>query len=236
VPLDWTKPNSSAHAAIGIITLPAVVAQNDPAYAGPLLTNPGGPGGAGVGLVLSIGETMQALADTPGQKHFDVVGFDPRGMGRSTPSASCYASDFDRLVDQLQGEGLTAVGGASVRTDAGLRVKLEGYKGLGALCAEQGADGIFQHMSTADVARDMLEFVERAEALKVKNGNGTASAEKPRLQYIGFSYGSQLGNTFASMFPGRVGRMVVDGIVDAVDYTSGVSRFGGESCRLVMQS
>jgi pimeloyl-ACP methyl ester carboxylesterase len=75
----------------------------------------------------------------------------------------------------------------------------------------------------------MLEIVDRTEEM-LRKGNGTGRAcggaggrEKVRLQYLGFSYGSVLGNTFASMFPGRVGRMVVDGIADGEDYTAGVS-------------
>ncbi|KAI8249993.1 putative hydrolase [Colletotrichum sp. SAR 10_77] len=67
----------------------------------------------------------------------------------------------------------------------------------------------------------MVEIIDRIDGLRWQNRNLTKPADtpKPRLQYIGISYGSFLGNTFASMFPERVGRIMVDGIVDAEDYT-----------------
>ncbi|KAH6640234.1 TAP-like protein-domain-containing protein [Chaetomium tenue] len=102
-------------------------------------------------------------------------------------------------------------------------------RGVAELCervaGEEGENSVFNHMSTASVARDMLEVVEKSHELLVKEGNGTGKAcgggEEPKLQYLGLSYGSILGSTFASMFPDRVGRMVVDGIADAEDFNLG---------------
>lgn len=228
VPLDWstvanTTNSSTANAktaAIAILTLPATVPPTSPLYSGPILINPGGPGGSGVATVMAAGAIMQGLADTPGVRHFDILGFDPRGVGFTTPAASCYASDFERTIDGLQQEGVP-----SVLKDLGLKAQWETRRGVTKLCEETagaGEDSIFAHMSTAAVARDMLAIVEAADEWRVKSG-GEGREEKARLQYVGFSYGSILGNTFASMFPGRVGRMVVDGIADAEDYVSGVS-------------
>ncbi|KAJ4288730.1 hypothetical protein N0V88_007264 [Collariella sp. IMI 366227] len=117
-------------------------------------------------MALGLGATMQALVDIPGERHYDIIGFDPRGVGFTTPSAACYTNEFARAVDALQMEGMP-----SVMTEQGVKVRFE--------------------------------------------------TKKARLQYLGFSYGSVLGNTFASMFPERVGRMVVDGIADAEDYFMG---------------
>ncbi|EAQ85424.1 hypothetical protein CHGG_09438 [Chaetomium globosum CBS 148.51] len=100
-------------------------------------------------------------------------------------------------------------------------------RGVAELCetAAGGEDSVFNHMSTASVARDMLEVVERSHELLVRERNGTGKVcgggDKPKLQYWGISYGSILGSTFASMFPDRVGRMVVDGIADAEDFNLG---------------
>ncbi|KAK4149490.1 TAP-like protein-domain-containing protein [Chaetomidium leptoderma] len=238
VPLDWSKVTNTTnttvaagpHAAIAIVLLPATVPVSDPTYGGPILINPGGPGGSGTQMAMSAGAVMQGLLDVPGTRHYDILGFDPRGMALTTPSASCYGRQFDRAADWLRRAGLPSVG-----TELGLKMGFEMSKGWAGLCAQTAAAGgeesAFRHSSTASVARDMLEIVDRMHELNIKeglsvggggkNGTGTACGEKPRLQYLGFSYGSHLGNTFASMFPGRVGRMAVDGIVDGDDYTSG---------------
>lgn len=232
VPLDWSNPNttiSSSYAAIAIITLPATVPASSSSYAGPILINPGGPGGSGTELALTTAAVIQALVDVPGARHYDVVGFDPRGVALTTPAAACYASQFARAADGMRADGMPGVlapGGAEMKFEmaSGVARLCEGVDGSGGGGAE---GGVFRFLSTAAVARDMLEIVERTEEM-VRKGNGTgkgcgAGGEKAKLQYLGFSYGSMLGNTFASMFPGRVGRMVVDGIVDGEDYTAGVS-------------
>ncbi|KAK4161503.1 TAP-like protein-domain-containing protein [Cladorrhinum sp. PSN259] len=219
-----TDTQQQQHAAIAIVALPATVPPTDPSYAGPILINPGGPSVSGTGFVLSAGAMIQALLDVPEQRHYDIVGFDPRGVAFSTPSASCYATELDRAADALQKQGLP-----SVLTQQGQRVHFETSRALGRLCeATTGEGGVFMHMSTASVARDMLEIVEGFDKLQkgvVDDGNnGTrkrSDGESPRLQYLGFSYGTHLGNTFASMFPDRIGRMALDGVVDAEDYTAG---------------
>lgn len=172
-----------------------------------------------IGQVLAAGSVIQELVDVPGVRHYDVVGFDPRGMALTTPSASCYESQFDRAVDWVTGRGMP-----SVLVEQVLRLKFGMSENVARLCERVEVDGekVFKHLSTASVARDMLEIVDRSHALAKKAGK-SCDGEKPRLQYLGFSYGSYLGNTFASMFPGRVGRMVLDGIADAEDYTTGVS-------------
>jgi pimeloyl-ACP methyl ester carboxylesterase len=238
VPLDWSKTNGTTppanfngpFAAIALVTLPATVSRSDPAYAGPILINPGGPSGSGTEMALALAATFQSVLDIPGERHYEIIGFDPRGVGLTTPSASCYKDQYFRAVDTLRTAGVP-----SVLTEQGLRMRFEWGIGYGQLCeqAQPGEDSVFRHMSTASVARDMLEIVERSHQLMVEQKNGTATAcgggngEKPRLQYMGFSYGSILGNTFASMFPGRVGRMVLDGIADAADYMAGVSLGAG---------
>ncbi|KAK3303712.1 TAP-like protein-domain-containing protein [Chaetomium strumarium] len=236
LPLDYSKAgppgkpylNSTQqqqHAAIAIVTLPATVPPTDPSYAGPVLINPGGPSGSGTNMALAAGPMIQQLLDVPGKRHYDIVGFDPRGVSLSTPSASCYATEFDRSANALQQRGLP-----SVLTDQGLWVHFEASRALSRLCKETtGENGVFRHMSTASVARDMLEIVEGLHKLRkgaMTNGNETSKrcgedGEVPRLQYLGLSYGTYLGNTFASMFPDRVGRMAIDGVVDADDYTAG---------------
>ncbi|KAF3344032.1 hypothetical protein VD0002_g9687 [Verticillium dahliae] len=223
VPLDWTTANSSKcasssrWAAIGIVTLPASVPETDPSFGGTILINPGGPGGGGTEMVLDIGLYMQAILD--GDRHYEILGFDPRGVALSTPRADCYNDDLKRAADFIQKEGLPAMTSGS----EALTHHYQETRGPSDLCAEAGEDSIFNYMSTASVARDMVEIVDRVDELRHKNLTSAEDGERelPKLQYFGISYGTILGNTFASMFPGRVGRMVLDGVADADDYMSG---------------
>lgn len=226
VPLDWSKHANSTglcasqNAIIAIVTLPATVPDTDPSHGGTILINPGGPSGLGTEMALVYGHYLQNIVD--GDRHYEILGFDPRGMGLSTPFADCYNNNnFKRAADSFRNEAMPPI----TLGENALNAHYQVYKGIGDLCAESGPNSIFEHMSTASVARDMLAIVDRVEELRYGGTNGTDSEdrEKPRLQYIGLSYGTVLGNTFASMFPGRVGRMVLDGVADAVDYTHGVS-------------
>lgn len=228
VPLDWTQcsdgssscGNCTNWAAIAIVTLPASVPEDDPSFGGTVLVNPGGPGGSGTELVVAEGAYIQEILD--GDKHYEILGFDPRGVSLSTPSADCYEDDFLRGNDAVSKGGLPAGPPGS----PGLTMSYEMAKGVAGLCGQLGPKSIFAHMSTASVARDMLEIVDRVDAVRKGGSNATSTRDEeelPRLQYLGFSYGTFLGNTFASMFPGRVGRMVLDGVVDPYNYLEDVS-------------
>ena len=93
-------------------------------------------------------------------RHYDIVGFDPRGVARTTPSAACYASQFDRAADGLRGDGML-----SVLAPGGLEMRVAVASGVAGLCdgvdAGGGVGSVFRFFSTAAVARDMLEIVER---------------------------------------------------------------------------
>lgn len=233
VPLDWTEVRDGAAsggsnatsdrskitnwAAIAILKIPAVVNETDPSFGGPILINPGGPSGSGTDYALSTGEYLQSLAD--GEKHYEILGFDPRGVGFSTPSADCYHSTLNRDLDYIQQAPLSPLRPGNDAFKAFFHIT----KGRSNLCAEAGPGSIFEHMTTAAVARDMLEIAERsAEVVATKKGKRSSKCSKAKVQYIGLSYGTFLGNTFASMFPDRVGRIVLDGVVDPDAYIGGV--------------
>jgi pimeloyl-ACP methyl ester carboxylesterase len=208
IPLDWTRADnaSTSWVAVGIATLPASVPDTDPSFGGTVLINPGGPGGAGTDMALTFGKYLQGILD--GEKHYEILGFDPRGVGRTTPSASCYPEELNRLADAVQQGGFPPI----VSQNLGLNTHFQAAAGFGQLCGQQnaGQDNIFSHMSTASVARDMLEIVERVDSLR-KNTNASSTGgdgttfNQPLLQYWGFSYGTVLGDTFASMFPAAWG-------------------------------
>ncbi|KAL0059019.1 hypothetical protein AAF712_014257 [Marasmius tenuissimus] len=190
-PLDYSNPDGDK-AAIAIIRLPANVSTDSQDYRGPILFNPGGPGGSGVDYVLRAGLAHQAVLGP----QFDLVGFDPRGVQRSTPRIEFYESRAERAL--------------SFRPYAELNQSRETVESfwansqiMGTLAYERGKDYL-GHMNTANVARDMLSIVE--------------AHGQEKLQYWGFSYGSVLGATFAAMLPDKVERLIIDGVVELRDY------------------
>ncbi|KEF61897.1 uncharacterized protein A1O9_03469 [Exophiala aquamarina CBS 119918] len=232
VPLDWNDRSNPNNISVAIIRLPAVVDRSDESYGGAILVNPGGPGGSGTDILISSGKSLQGLVDS--EKHFDILSFDPRGVKYTTPNVACFNDDAARQAQIILGIG---AGGLDRFPDA-LNVKWGLDQGLGQLCQYSGdfEDGsnIRQYVSTALVARDMLEIVDRLDEhlkIELRTANPLAVNQQqkltkdpkedvPLLNYWGLSYGTYLGNTFASMFPERVGRIILDGVVDADDYAA----------------
>lgn len=238
LPMDYWNGTTNATISLAVVKKPAIVDITDPRYGGAVLLNPGGPGGSGVKFVVQTGHQIRATLDSKNGKLYDIISFDPRGVGDSSPSVRCFQnSEFAqswavRLLEE----------GSFEASDAALgRIwAMATAKGRSCSLPVQGPD-IRKYMSTASVARDMLEIVERhgqwreREARRVlkhqKQPCGShersiaetleAVRYKPgaeKIQYWGFSYGSYLGNTFAAMFPHRVERLVVDGVVNAYNY------------------
>ena len=79
--MDWWNGTNNATVSLAVIKLPADVPVTDPRYGGPVLINPGGPGGSGVNLALSSGKSIQETIG--GEKVFDIISFDPRGTSAS---------------------------------------------------------------------------------------------------------------------------------------------------------
>lgn len=160
---------------------------------GSLLVNPGGPGASGIDYVTSawtgMGKKLRAA--------YDVVGFDPRGVGQST-AVSCF--DDARKDESLAKDFDT--------TEAGLAAMADEYAAWGAACAENTGE-LLGHVDTQSAARDM-------DMLRAVLGD-------EKLNYLGFSYGTELGATYAGLFPDRVGAMVLDGAIDVTLDADGVS-------------
>ncbi|KAF6788730.1 hypothetical protein CSOJ01_14959 [Colletotrichum sojae] len=245
LPMDWTAPEEKwrdHEVAVAMIKQPANISVLDPRYGGEVYLNPGGPGVQGVTMLTGRlnGQLVDAINgnDTEG-KVFDLVSFDPRGVGFSTPRISC----FDNLLDRQLWHQLERAYGDVGSSQRSFDMLWARARSLEKLCgAERVSPEEFLLMSTvttAFVARDMLAMVERSgearerrarEALDRSYGreNHMAVPEavhyKPGeelLQYWGFSYGSFLGGTFASLYPKRVGRMILDGCGDFADNASG---------------
>ncbi|GAB3881750.1 hypothetical protein GCM10029964_038340 [Kibdelosporangium lantanae] len=184
VPLDWGRPDGAKIS----LALARHRAADPVRRLGSLVLNPGGPGGAGAEVVeYGVSQLPQGMRD-----RFDIVGFDPRGVGRSTPAITCgqpvfgptqfpaTQAQFDQLVAHNR-----AVGEDCLRTTGPL----------------------LEHVDTISVARDL-------EALRVGLGD-------EKLNFLGLSYGTLIGNIYANMYPRNIRAMVLDG---PLDHTVGSAR------------
>jgi pimeloyl-ACP methyl ester carboxylesterase len=157
----------------------------DAQYQGIMLVNPGGPGGSG--KIYSVFGDPQ-VSGLVSSASYDWIGFDPRGVGESTPSLSCDP-DYNAGVQP----DYNAV------TGAGLTYWLNRTKQYARDCKAHDK-GLLNYLTTADNARDM-DAIRKAMGQK-------------QLNYYGFSYGTYLGQTYSSLFPQNVRRQVFDGTVD----------------------
>ena len=182
VPLDWDEPSGD--------TIEIAVARHNASGTskGSMLYNPGGPGGSGFEYVRDYAPylvTPTVLAN------FDLIGFDPRGVGESTP-IECYS---DAEKDELLYGTFDNDYGTQALVDELTAVE----KGWIDACVENTGD-LLGNLDAASVARDM-------DVIRAVLGD-------EKLTYLGMSYGTYLGTMYAELFPEKVGRLVLDGAVD----------------------
>jgi pimeloyl-ACP methyl ester carboxylesterase len=181
VPIDYAHPDAG-NLALRVIRLPAT----DPAHRiGSLLINPGGPGASGIQYARSARQAFSADV----RRVYDIVGFDPRGVGTSTPVKCLSDKDLDALIaydgspdDPSEEQGLVDIS----------RHFADG--------CEAKSSKILGHIGSVDAARDM-------DVIRAVVGDA-------KLHYFGASYGTFLGATYAEEFPAKVGRLVLDGALD----------------------
>ncbi|WP_037673739.1 alpha/beta hydrolase [Streptomyces griseus] len=153
-------------------------------YQGPLLVNPGGPGGSGLTLAGFVASSLpEAVA-----AQYDVIGFDPRGVGASKPALDCAPGHFGPARPD-----------SVPSTPAIERANLTRAKSFADACARKYAD-LLPYIDTVSAVRDM-------DAVR-------AALDAPRINYLGYSYGTYLGAVYAKLYPERVRRLVLDSIVD----------------------
>ncbi|PYI01095.1 hypothetical protein BO78DRAFT_473545 [Aspergillus sclerotiicarbonarius CBS 121057] len=221
VPLDWSADTTENDTAIlAIIKLPAQIDPTDGRYGGAIIMNPGGPGDSGVQNLLARGKEIQKIVDGGNDadqaRFFDIVSFDPRGVGNTLPPLTCFP---DLLSNYLWNEAVQAEGvvDSSDRASDHLWSRMQA---LATACTDphkQGAD-IGPYMNTWSTAHDLRHI---AYLLRPDSQDSKESRENAKLQYWGYSYGTLLGMTYASLFPDQVQRMVLDGVVDALGWYSG---------------
>ncbi len=181
-PLDWENPGA------GEITLSVVRHQATGTAQGSLLTNPGGPGASGVEL---IRDSLDFAVGAALIDNYDVIGFDPRGVGEST-AVTCF--DAAGMDDYLY--SIPAGKRGSAEWEAEL---LDAHKEFAEAC-EANSAGILPYVTTINAARDM-------DLIRAVLGD-------TQLNYLGYSYGTFLGATYADLYPEKAGRLVLDGAID----------------------
>ncbi|WP_406006880.1 alpha/beta fold hydrolase [Streptomyces sp. NBC_00637] len=180
-PLDWDDPKGDT---IDIALIRARTSGDESRRIGSLIFNFGGPGGSGVSTLPAFGEEYAAL-----RTRYDLVSFDPRGVGRS----SGVRCEDDRQLDAYFQQDSTP-------DDAVERTALLDHtKDFNAAC-EKKSKKMLPNVRTTDAARDM-------DLMRQVLGDA-------RLSYFGISYGTELGGVYAHLFPRKVGRAVFDAVVD----------------------
>jgi pimeloyl-ACP methyl ester carboxylesterase len=181
VPVDYAKPDGDV-AQLAMIRFKATGDK-----IGSLIINPGGPGESGVDAAASIVGTMPDSV----RQHFDVVGFDPRGVGKSTPAVWCNSdAENDRLRADPQVD-YSPAGVAHIESETRDFVQR---------CVDKMGKDFLANVGTASVVKDL-------DAMRAALGD-------QKLTYLGYSYGTRIGAGYAEAYPQNVRAMILDGAVD----------------------
>ncbi|AIS00397.1 alpha/beta hydrolase [Streptomyces glaucescens] len=181
VPRDWDDPEGDT---IGLALIRARASGGEDRRIGSLIFNFGGPGGSGVTTLPAFGNDYAHL-----RTRYDLVSFDPRGVGRSAP----VLCEDDQQLDAFFQQDATP-DDAAERTEL-----LENVRDFNEACEKNSAK-MLPHVLTTDAARDM-------DLMRQVLGDD-------ELHYFGISYGTELGGVYAHLFPRNVGRAVFDAVVD----------------------
>ena len=194
VPLDYEHPDGQT-ITIALKKLPA---SDGDAEHGSLFTNPGGPGESGIEVVTSAPGVSEELRSA-----YDIIGFDPRGVGQSTP-ITCWTDDEIKQYLANPNDDATnptePLKGVTSKNVAA-QERIDRGAANAARCAQHSqVPELLDHVGTRDVARDL-------DVLRATNGNA-------KLNYLGISYGTYIGALYADLFPDRVGRIVLNRAMD----------------------
>ncbi|MFF4112683.1 alpha/beta hydrolase [Streptomyces sp. NPDC001714] len=181
VPLDWAKPDGET---IGLALIREQASGGSGKRIGSLLFNFGGPGGSGLSTMPYYASTVSAL-----RERYDLVSWDPRGVGASE-GIRCRSDKDIQRAESIDSTPDTAAEETAYFQDAA---------DFGKGC-EKAAGKLIAHVSTTDTARDM-------DLMRQVLGD-------TKMHYFGISYGTELGGVYAHLFPKKVGRLILDAVVD----------------------
>ena len=181
VPLNYADPGGR-HISLALDMIPATAPTGQ--QQGIMLVNPGGPGGSGLSLAPGVAQGLRSTVAAD----YDIVGFDPRGVGSSVPALSCEPSFF------------TGIRPNYIPANAAAEQVLVNRAKTYADDCEKKFGWLLPYMTTKDAARDM-------DSIRAAFGVS-------KINYFAFSYGTYLGEVYATLFPSRVRRMVLDSTVD----------------------
>src|SRR5215469_4382916 len=193
VPLDYKRPDGRK-ITLALTEVPATAPAAQ--QLGILLVNPGGPGAGGTGMANFVAQGLD-----PGvAARYNIIGFDPRGVGSSVPALRCDPSFFARARPNY-----------IPANPAAEKVLINRAKMYAADCQKRFS-WLLPYLTTANVARDMDQ---------IRSAMG-----QQKLSYLGYSYGTYIGQVYATMFPQRVRRMVLDSTVnpDGVWYADNIGQ------------
>ena len=203
VSLDYAEPS------VGTLNIAIVKKPSSTPDTQEILINPGGPGGSSVAMVLTDYVNIQNKIGT----EYSLVGIDPRGVNNSGPSSDCFPGYPFQSRNAFLSQAFAL---ADITSDTIPRNQHQANLAYGKWCTRMySVNGTAKYASSVAAAQDMLHYVKlRARELGQQ-------PEEAKLWYYGISYGSILGSTFASLYPLRVGRMIIDGVLDMEDYYNG---------------
>lgn len=184
VPTNWSDP------AAGSLTLAIAYRAADIAKPlGSIVFNPGGPGASGYDWILN---SLDYLGTKTLRSNFNIVGFDPRGVGQSEPTVKCF--DAKQTDVMLYGDNGLPLG--SPQDIKATRALLSQF----VTACSKNTGPAMAYLDTVSAAKDI-------DVIRAVMGES-------KLDYLGFSYGSLLGETYAALFPNKFNHMVIDGVID----------------------
>lgn len=179
VPLDYSRP-AGARVRLALVELPSTGKHP----IGDLVTNPGGPGGSGIEFIEGQGFPPALLS------MFNLVSFDPRGIGQSNPVTCVGTAEMRRL----------AAANPDPVTPSQVATSVQESQAFDRACTQHTSRALLENVNTLDTARD-LDLIR-------------AALGQDKLDYMGFSYGTYLGELYAELFPRHIRAMVLDGVVN----------------------
>ena len=216
VPLDYDDPQGQT-ITVALKKLPST--SSSPR--GSVFLNPGGPGGSGISLIESQVELYKSGDLSEVLANYDVIGFDPRGVGQSTP-ITCWTPEDVQAILAGQAEAPSS----PLTPGSAADIVAQGSREAAACQEHTEVPEILDHADTRSVARDM-------DVMRALVGDKD-------LNYLGYSYGTYLGAVYTELFPDNIGRVVLDSAMDPTmarqDPMEGDAAAGEQSLRTYIES